>query len=101
MVQESVDPLTGAARDAVLINPDDVKRLGLKPGDHVLLRSDHGELRCRVHAAPIASGNLQVHWPEGNALIEAGRRSAEARIPDYNAQVTIEPIPEREPATSG
>ena len=35
-------------------------------------------------------GTLQVHWPEGNVLIERRRRSAEAGIPDYNALVRVE-----------
>ena len=38
--------------------------------------------------APIAPGNLQVHWPEGNVLI-GERRSPEAEIPDYNARVEV------------
>ncbi len=56
----------------------------------MLLRNDHGELRCTVFTAPIAPGNLQVHWPEGNVLI-GHRRSAEADVPDYNARVEILP----------
>jgi anaerobic selenocysteine-containing dehydrogenase len=90
MVQESEDSLTGAARDAVLMNAPAAARLGLAGGDRVLLRSEHGQLRCRIHPAPIAPGNLQVHWPEGNVLIGSGRRSAEAGIPDFNATVTVE-----------
>lgn len=92
MVQETRDAITGAVRDAVLINEHDAARLGVAQGDAVLLRSPHGELRCRAHMAPIAPGNLQVHWPEGNVLIDAGRRSPEAVIPDYNARVTVTPV---------
>jgi hypothetical protein len=35
---------------------------------------------------------VQVHWPEGNVLLEAGAATREphSRIPDYNAVVTIE-----------
>jgi hypothetical protein len=54
-----------------------------------VVTSDHGELGGLVLIAPIAPGNVQVHWPEGNVLIGAGRRSPEARIPDYNARVEI------------
>jgi molybdopterin-dependent oxidoreductase alpha subunit len=92
MVQERRDALTGATRDAVLISPDDAERLGIADGQPVLLRSERGELRGRALHAPIASGDLQVHWPEGNVLIDGGRRSPEAGIPDYNARVTIEPL---------
>jgi hypothetical protein len=56
----------------------------------VLLRNEHGELRGRVQLAPIAPGNLQVHWPEGTVLIAGDVRSPEAGIPDYNARVTVE-----------
>jgi anaerobic selenocysteine-containing dehydrogenase len=90
-VQAGRDALTGAARDAVLISAPDAERLDLVQGDAIVLRSASGELRGRVQVAPIAPGNLQVHWPEGNLLIGDGRRSPEARIPDYNALVTVEP----------
>ena len=90
MVQESRDTLTGAAREAVLINEHDAERLGVSDGDEVLLRSEVGELRGRAHLAPIAPGNLQVHWPEGNVLVASGHLSPEAGMPDYNTRVTVE-----------
>jgi molybdopterin-dependent oxidoreductase alpha subunit len=90
MVQESRDSLTGAFREAVLMNEADAGRLGLASGDPLVLRNEHGELRGRAHIAPIAPGNLQVHWPEGNVLLGEGRRSAEAGIPDYNALVSVD-----------
>ena len=90
MVQERSDALTGAGREAVLVASEDLERLGLADGAEVLLRSDAGELRGRLLLAPIAPGNVQVHWPEGNVLIADGLRSGEAGIPDYNARVTIE-----------
>jgi predicted molibdopterin-dependent oxidoreductase YjgC len=88
MVQERSDALTGAGRDALLIAPADAERLGVRDGDEVLLRNDHGEMRCRVLTVPISPGNVQVHWPEGNVLI-GHRRSAEADVPDYNSRVEI------------
>ncbi len=90
MVQERGDAITGAARESVLIATADAERLGLSEGDPVFLRNDHGEFRGIVFTAPIAPGNLQVHWPEGNVLI-GHRRSAEAGVPDYNARVEILP----------
>ncbi|HEX2466636.1 MAG TPA: FdhF/YdeP family oxidoreductase [Solirubrobacterales bacterium] len=91
MVQERRDSLTGATRDAVLLNAHDAERVGISDGGEVLVRSEAGELRCTALFAPIAPGNVQVHWPEGNVLIGDGRRSPDAGIPDYNARVTIEP----------
>jgi hypothetical protein len=53
-----------------------------------VLRSVHGEFRGRVYLAPVAPGNLQVHWPEAEGLIDRRRRSPQAAISDYNTVVT-------------
>jgi molybdopterin-dependent oxidoreductase alpha subunit len=90
MVQESRDAITGALRDAVLVSPADAGRLRLRNGDPVLLTSGCGELGCVVHVAPVKPGNLQVHWPEGEVLIDPSRRSPQAGIPDFNAVVRLE-----------
>src|SRR6266545_543240 len=92
MVHERTDGLTGAAREAVLISLADAQRLGLADGDPVLLRSASGEFRGRARLAQVTPGNLQVHWPEAEGLIDRGRRSPQAGIPDYNAVVTVEKI---------
>jgi molybdopterin-dependent oxidoreductase alpha subunit len=89
MVQERRDPLNGALRDAVLMNPADAQRLGLADGDPVVLTSATGSLRGRVYRAAVTPGNLQVHWPEGEVLIDRARRSPQAKMPDYNAIVNV------------
>jgi molybdopterin-dependent oxidoreductase alpha subunit len=89
MVQERRDPLNGALRDAVLMNPADADRLGLADGDPVVLDSATGTLPGRILRAPVTPGNLQVHWPEGEVLIDRTRRSPQARMPDYNAVVRV------------
>jgi molybdopterin-dependent oxidoreductase alpha subunit len=94
MVQERTDALTGAGREAVLISLADAERLGLVDGDPVVLRSASGEFRGRALIAPVTPGNLQVHWPEAEGLIDRRRRSPQAGIPDYNAVVTLERAPE-------
>jgi len=91
MVQESQDAITGAVRDAVLMNTTDVAKLGLKNGDRILLKNNLGELGGRVYIAPIQPGNLQVHWPEGNVLLDKSKRSVEG-VPDYNASVYLEKV---------
>ncbi|MGH9267524.1 MAG: molybdopterin-dependent oxidoreductase [Acidimicrobiales bacterium] len=95
MVQEATDPLTGARRDHVLMSPADAAALGLAEGDAVTLRSAAGTLAARVRLAGLASRTLQVHWPEGNVLIESGpaHREPGSHIPDYNAVVTVERAP--------
>jgi molybdopterin-dependent oxidoreductase alpha subunit len=90
MVHERRDALTGAGRDAVLVSAADAARLGLRDGDAVVVRSATGELRGRAYIAPVQSGTLQVHWPEGNVLIDRRRRSPEAGIPDYTAVASLE-----------
>jgi molybdopterin-dependent oxidoreductase alpha subunit len=97
MVHELRDGLTGAAREAVLINPVDADRLGLADGTEVRLTSAAGSMRGRVMRAPLAPGNLQVHWPEGEVLIDRTRRSPQAGIPDYNAVVTVERLAVEQP----
>ena len=92
MVQEAKDPLTKAVRDSVFLSPDDAEREGLNDGDPITLISEHGRLDGRAKIAPVARGNLQVHWPEAQALIDRTRRSPEAGIPDYNAVVRIERV---------
>ena len=98
MIHEEKDALTGAVREAVLMSEEDARGLGLANGERVVLRSEAGEFEGRVHIAPIKPRTLQVHWPEGNVLIDRRHRSAVADIPDYNALVRVERAGEREPA---
>jgi predicted molibdopterin-dependent oxidoreductase YjgC len=89
IVQERTDSITGAARDAVLMSASDAADLGVTDGARVTLQSDTGSLPARVCIAPIKPGNLEVHWPEGNVLIDHWRLSREVDMPDYNASVRV------------
>jgi predicted molibdopterin-dependent oxidoreductase YjgC len=90
MVHEKKDAITGAGRDAIMMNPADAKTLGLRDGDQIVLRNEVGEYHGRVHLAPVKPRNLQVHWPEGNVILDHTLRSSESHVPDYNALVRIE-----------
>lgn len=90
MIQMERDPLTGAARDAVLMAREDVRSLGLVDDDPVTLRSTVGVFEGRCMVSDIRPGNVQVHWPEGNVLLARGVVEPESGIPDYNAQVQVE-----------
>ncbi|RCG27861.1 formate dehydrogenase [Sphaerisporangium album] len=92
MVHERRDGFNGATREAVLMSPYDADRLGLADGAEVELTGAAGRFTGRVLRAPLTPGNLQIHWPEGNVLLDAHRRSPDARIPDYNATVTLRPL---------
>lgn len=89
LIYAEVDPINGAARDAVLMNPDDAAALHLLSGDRVRLTGAVGVYEGRAFLAPIARGNLQVHWPEGNVIIQRGVIDASGGVPDYNATVTV------------
>ena len=66
--------------------------LPLAEGMAIRLVSDSGDFRGRVRLAPIKPGNLEVHWPEGTALLSATEIDPESREPDYNALVRIERV---------
>jgi anaerobic selenocysteine-containing dehydrogenase len=89
LIYDNVDPGTNAARDAVLMNPLDAAALGLKNHQAVDLRNEVGVFHGRVFFAPIARGDLQVHYPEGNVLIARGVVDAGGGVPDYNARVRV------------
>ncbi len=90
LIYAEVDPLNGATRDAVLMSPDDAAALHLKNHDRIWLVNHCGRYAGRVFLAPIARGNLQIHWPEGNIIIPRGRNDTLGGVPDYNAMVTVE-----------
>lgn len=92
MVQAALDPLTGAERDHVFIAAGDAARLGLRQDQPIRLRNELGEYRGRVFVADVTPGTLQGHWPEVNGLIAHGRVDAGGGVPDYNADVTVEPL---------
>ena len=92
MVQRDVDPLTGARRHDVLISAEDLARLHLPDGAAVRLTSDSGSFTGTLKSAPMAPGNLEVHWPEGMALLSGSAIDPESMEPDYNAVVTIETL---------
>jgi anaerobic selenocysteine-containing dehydrogenase len=73
------------------MNAADAKKLQLQEGDTVILKNELGEFQGRVYIAPIQPGNLQIHWPEGNVLLDKSKRSHEG-VPDYNTVVRLEKI---------
>jgi len=92
LIYADVDPINGAPRDAVLMNSDDAAMLQLAQNDRIALKNDLGSFEGRVFLAPIARGNLQIHWPEGNVIIRRGVVDAAGGVPDYNARVNVEKI---------
>lgn len=93
MVHENKDGLTGAVREAVLMNARDADDLRVADGDEVVLSNELGTLACRVLKAPVMPGTLQVHWPEGQVLLDRSSRSPQGKIPAYkDAVVRVERV---------
>ena len=90
MVQRSIDPLTGASRNEVLISREDAECLGIRGGDPICLASSAGRYTGRAKIDQIKRGNLEVHWPEGNCLLSREELDIASREPDYNAIVSVE-----------
>jgi predicted molibdopterin-dependent oxidoreductase YjgC len=93
MIHAQKDAITGSTREAVFMSAADANALHLSDGDPVILRNDNGEYHGAIQIVPIAQGNLQVMWPEGNVLLHRTKRSPESGVPDYNAYVTVEKAP--------
>jgi len=93
LIYAEIDPLTGAPRDAVFMSDEDADRMGLVTGDRVRLKNATGFYDGSVFIAPIASGNLQIHWPEGNVLLRGGLTDPNSGVPDYNAWASVERAP--------
>lgn len=57
-------------RDVILMNPQDLDRLGIKPDQRVRIRSAAGEMRAII-ARPydIRPGNAAMYYPEANILV--------------------------------
>jgi anaerobic selenocysteine-containing dehydrogenase len=91
MVFRSTDPLTGAARDAVLMAAPDLDALGIADGDAVEVRSRHGRLLGTARAAAIRPGNVQVFFPEGNVLVAADDGCEISGMPAYTEVVEVVP----------
>jgi molybdopterin-dependent oxidoreductase alpha subunit len=92
LIYAEIDPLNNAPRDAILMSSEDAARLHVVTGDRIALVNTLGRYEGRVHCAPIAPGNLQVHWPEGNNIIRKGVVDAHGGVPDYNAHVRVEKL---------
>jgi molybdopterin-dependent oxidoreductase alpha subunit len=91
MVQRDYDPLVGARRDDVLVSAEDAGTMRLRDGDPVLVRSDVGSFRGKCKVVAIKPRNVQMYWPEANAVIRRGVVDPQCGMPDYNAVVELIP----------
>ena len=90
MVYKETDPFNGAGRYDVLMNAEDARKLSIAEGEGIVVYNGFGVFQGRAKFVNIASGNLEVHFPEGNFLLPRGRYEKFAGIPDYNITATVE-----------
>jgi molybdopterin-dependent oxidoreductase alpha subunit len=91
MILGEKDLLTGAGRNGIFVSPDDARRLGIREGQKVRLRSEAGEFEGVCRLADVAPGTLQAYWPEANVLLARALDPA-SKEPDYNVRVSIEGV---------
>jgi molybdopterin-dependent oxidoreductase alpha subunit len=98
VVYEDYDLYRGVERrDVILIHPDDIAALGLKPGQRVRVHSKVGEMtNVMVHEfSDIRAGNAAMYYPEANVLVP---RTVDPRskTPAFKCVVvTVEPMPQQ------
>lgn len=90
MVFGEQDSFNAAERHDVLISPEDAARLSIQDGDAIVVYNRSGLFHGRAKLAPVAKGNIELFWPEGNVLFERSVYEPHAGIPEYNASVLVE-----------
>jgi len=78
-------------RDVILLNASDLRRLGLREDQPVVVRSEVGRMAgIRARPFDIRPGNAAMYYPEANILVPRGA-DPESRTPAFKAVVvTIE-----------
>ncbi|MFC5651312.1 FdhF/YdeP family oxidoreductase [Paenibacillus solisilvae] len=90
MIYSVTDPFNAADRFDVLLCREDAAKLNIAQGDAVVAYNKYGTFHGRAKLVDIASGNLELYWPEGNVLLPKGIYEPHAGIPEYNAAVILE-----------
>ncbi|REK74358.1 FdhF/YdeP family oxidoreductase [Paenibacillus paeoniae] len=90
MIYGEQDSFNAAGRYDVLISAQDAQRLDLEDEDAIVVHNRNGLFHGRAKLAPVASGNIELYWPESNMLFKRGVYEPHAGIPEYNASVQVE-----------
>jgi molybdopterin-dependent oxidoreductase alpha subunit len=71
VVYEPDDRYRGVTcRNVVLLNEEDIKRIGLNEGDLVTIKNPTGVMTGqKLQAYPIKPGNVMMYYPESNVLV--------------------------------
>lgn len=80
------------ATSFVEIGPEDMSRLGVKEDELVLIRSDSGQVKARVHPAKLPSGLIFIPMgPTANSLV--GTQTFGTGMPSFKGQpVEVEKV---------
>lgn len=92
VVYEEEDLYRGQTRrDVILMNPEDIARLGLREDQRVTVRSAAGVMsNILVREFDIRAGNAAMYYPEANALVPS-RADPRSRTPAFkNVRVWLE-----------
>ena len=89
-------------RDIILMNREDIDRLGLHVNQAVKVRSKTGFLSpILVRQHDIRAGNALMYYPEANVLVpkDVDPRS---KTPAFKCiEITLEPLPKSQPSSNG
>lgn len=94
VVYEEEDVYRGQdRRDVILLNRQDIARLGLEVNQRVTVRSSAGVLsNVLVREFDIRAGNALMYFPEANVLVPT-TTDAQSRTPAFKSVVvTVEPV---------
>jgi anaerobic selenocysteine-containing dehydrogenase len=97
VVYEEEDIYRGQERrDVVLMNGEDMQRLGLAEGARVVVRSDVGEMTALARKIDIAPGCAAMYYPEANVLVSRAvdPRSRTPAFKSVLVDVTLAELPQ-------
>jgi len=93
MVLGSRSMLLGQDRATFVIAAEDMKRLGLRNGDAVRLKTQVGTLDGHVRSGEVHAGTVLAAWPEANRLVPREDVDPVSGMPAYrDAAVEIVPL---------
>ncbi|SDK42258.1 FdhF/YdeP family oxidoreductase [Lacicoccus qingdaonensis] len=90
MVYGDTDAFNHMGRYSVLMSENDAYKQGLEEGEAVVLYNKNGVFQGFVQHADIRDGNVGVHFPEGNYLVEKGIYENFVEMPDYVTDIKVE-----------
>jgi len=90
MIYGEKDAFNAADRYDVLMHAKDATSLNIAEGDSIVVYNRYGTFHGKAKLEPIAPGNIELYWPEGNGLFPKGVYEPHAGIPEYNVSVVVE-----------